>query len=338
MSEKSLGEVLREARVGKNITLDDIESKTGISSHYLLAMELDQFKIVPEEKFDQFLKEYADITELDFITLKRRYQYQINAKKDSETKSVTEIVEEKLSQKRLQERMAVERMNLSKASKGQETLVIPVKTVGLDLKTPSKIVSPVSHFKPVDRLVSKKSEVSRLSRYGNENKSKKSMFPVILLGLVASTIVIFVFFTAWKQFEKSQRSKEAEAALIEASKKASKVSKESSSKPKTKVTTEGSGNYLVASVTKSKSTVDVTVSLTEAESSWISLTNSEIGEGGITLTKESPSYTATLSAETTEALLTLGVTKGVSVTVDGEPVDLSALTSTDLSYITFKFQ
>ncbi|HER2874953.1 TPA: helix-turn-helix domain-containing protein, partial [Streptococcus pyogenes] len=38
MSEKSLGEVLRESRVGKNITLDDIELKTGISSHYLLAM------------------------------------------------------------------------------------------------------------------------------------------------------------------------------------------------------------------------------------------------------------------------------------------------------------
>ncbi|HES2899520.1 TPA: helix-turn-helix domain-containing protein, partial [Streptococcus pyogenes] len=103
MSEKSLGEVLRESRVGKNITLDDIELKTGISSHYLLAMELDQFKIIPEEKFDQFLKEYADIVELDFNTLKRRYRYQVNSKKDSDIKSVTEIVEEKLSKKRLQE-------------------------------------------------------------------------------------------------------------------------------------------------------------------------------------------------------------------------------------------
>ncbi|EPZ48392.1 hypothetical protein HMPREF1229_0166 [Streptococcus pyogenes GA40634] len=56
------------------------------------------------------------------------------------------------------------------------------------------------------------------------------------------------------------------------------------------------------------------------------------------MTQDSPTYTATLPAEITESLLTLGVTNGVSVTIDGQPVDLSPLTSTDLSYITFKIQ
>ncbi|EIQ82975.1 UNVERIFIED_CONTAM: helix-turn-helix domain-containing protein [Streptococcus canis] len=342
MSDKSLGEVLRESRVGKNITLDDIESKTGISSHYLLAMELDQFKIIPEEKFDQFLKEYADIVELDFITLKRRYHYQVNAKKNSDTKSVTEIVEEKLSQKRLQEKRAAEQrteyVKLSETSKAQETLVIPVKTVGLDSKTPPKVMPSMSHFKADDRLVPKKAKVSRLSRYSNDDRSKKTVIPVVILSLVALAIVSFIFFAVWQQFEKGQRAKEAEIALMKASKKAKEASKASSSEPKTQITTEGADNYLEATITKSKETVDITVSLTEAENSWISLTNSEIGESGITLTQDSPTYTATLPADVTESLLTLGITKGVSVTVDGQPVDLSALTSTDLSYITFKIQ
>ncbi|WP_243096526.1 helix-turn-helix domain-containing protein [Streptococcus dysgalactiae] len=344
MSEKSLGEVLRESRVGKNITLDDIESKTGISSHYLLAMELDQFKIIPEEKFDQYLKDYADIVELDFITLKRRYHYQVNAKKKSDTKSVTEIVEEKLSQKRLREKMATGGMpyphyTSTPPKKTQETLVIPVKTVGLDSKTLVKAAIPAaSQFKNDDRLVPKKANVSRSRRYDNGDRSKKSIVPAFILGLVALAIIGVIFFGVWKQFEKGQRAKEAEVTLLEASKKSKAASKESSSEPQTQITTEGADNYLVATVTKSKETVDITVSLTDAESSWISLTNSEIGESGTTLTQESPTYTTTLPADVTESLLTLGITKGVSVTVDGQPLDLSALTSTDLSYITFKIQ
>lgn len=344
MSEKSLGEVLRESRVGKNITLDDIESKTGISSHYLLAMELDQFKIIPEEKFDQYLKDYADIVELDFITLKRRYHYQVNAKKKSDTKSVTEIVEEKLSQKRLREKMATGGMpyphyTSTPPKKTQETLVIPVKTVGLDSKTLVKAAIPAaSQFKNDDRLVPKKANVSRSRRYDNGDRSKKSIVPAFILCLVALAIIGVIFFGVWKQFEKGQRAKEAEMTLLEASKKSKAASKESSSEPQTQITTEGADNYLVATVTKSKETVDITVSLTDAESSWISLTNSEIGESGTTLTQESPTYTTTLPADVTESLLTLGITKGVSVTVDGQPLDLSALTSTDLSYITFKIQ
>lgn len=344
MSEKSLGEVLRESRVGKNITLDDIESKTGISSHYLLAMELDQFKIIPEEKFDQYLKDYADIVELDFITLKRRYHYQVNAKKKSDTKSVTEIVEEKLSQKRLREKMATGGMpyphyTSTPPKKTQETLVIPVKTVGLDSKTLVKAAIPAaSQFKNDDRLVPKKANVSRSRRYDNGDRSKKSIVPAFVLGLVALAIIGVIFFGVWKQFEKGQRAKEAEMTLLEASKKSKAASKESSSEPQTQITTEGADNYLVATVTKSKETVDITVSLTDAESSWISLTNSEIGESGTTLTQESPTYTTILPADVTESLLTLGITKGVSVTVDGQPLDLSALTSTDLSYITFKIQ
>ncbi|MCB2830261.1 helix-turn-helix domain-containing protein [Streptococcus dysgalactiae] len=344
MSEKSLGEVLRESRVGKNITLDDIESKTGISSHYLLAMELDQFKIIPEEKFDQYLKDYADIVELDFITLKRRYHYQVNAKKKSDTKSVTEIVEEKLSQKRLREKMATGGMpyphyTSTPPKKTQETLVIPVKTVGVDSKTLVKAAIPAaSQFKNDDRLVPKKANVSRSRRYDNGDRSKKSIVPAFILGLVALAIIGVIFFGVWKQFEKGQRAKEAEMTLLEASKKSKAASKESSSEPQTQITTEGADNYLVATVTKSKETVDITVSLTDAESSWISLTNSEIGESGTTLTQESPTYTTTLPADVTESLLTLGITKGVSVTVDGQPLDLSALTSTDLSYITFKIQ
>lgn len=334
MRETSLGELLRETRVGKNITLDEIEAKTGISSHYLLAMELDQFKIIPEEKFGHFLKQYADIVGLDFDSLKRLYQLQVSFKKETGTPSVTQIVEEKLSKKRLQENSYSETIAQPEPSRTQpETLVIPVKTS----LSSSKSAPTAGHFKATDHRRTRETSASRLSRYGNSAKTKKSVFPSALLGLIAVAIVGVIGFAVWKQFDKGQKAKEAEMSFLKSS-QSSHSTASSSSEPKTVITTEGAENYLIANITKSKEAVDVTVSLTDAESSWISLTNSEIGEAGMTLTKDNPTYSTTLPAETTESLLTLGVTKGVSVAIDGQPLDLSAMTSTDISYITLKIQ
>ncbi|HEK9955190.1 TPA: helix-turn-helix domain-containing protein [Streptococcus equi subsp. zooepidemicus] len=334
MRETSLGELLRETRVGKNITLDEIEAKTGISSHYLLAMELDQFKIIPEEKFGHFLKQYADIVGLDFDSLKRLYQLQVSFKKETGTPSVTQIVEEKLSKKRLQGNSYSEKIAQPEPSRTQpETLVIPVKTS----LSSSKSAPTAGHFKATDHRRTRETSASRLSRYGNSAKTKKSVFPSALLGLIAVAIVGVIGFAVWKQFDKGQKAKEAEMSFLKSS-QSSHSTASSSSEPKTVITTEGAENYLIANITKSKEAVDVTVSLTDAESSWISLTNSEIGEAGMTLTKDNPTYSTTLPAETTESLLTLGVTKGVSVAIDGQPLDLSAMTSTDISYITLKIQ
>lgn len=330
MRETSLGNLLRETRVGKHITLDDIESNTGISSHYLLAMELDQFKIIPEEKFYTFLKQYADIVDLDFDSLSRLYQLQISSKKQNQEPSVTQIVEEKLSKKRTQEKQFT---GVTKA----ETLVIPVKTVGVHPTKPTKTIPPVSRFKAEEKLLRKDSEISRLSRYGNNEKKKKSALPVTLLSLISLAIVGIIFFAVWRQFENTHAAKPTEMSFLETNKEENKAASESTG-PKTKIQTEGAENYLTATITKSKETVDITVALTDAQSSWISITNTEIGEGGITLSKEVPSYSTTLSADVTESLLTLGVTKGVSITIDGQPLDLSAITSTDLSYITLKIQ
>ncbi len=97
MRDKSLGEILRESRIEKNITLDYIETKSGISSHYLLAMELDQYKIIPEHKIDQFLKQYGEIVGLEFHYLKNKYNQQMSTKMGNKNPSVTQIVENKLS-------------------------------------------------------------------------------------------------------------------------------------------------------------------------------------------------------------------------------------------------
>ncbi|VTS47738.1 membrane protein [Streptococcus porcinus] len=349
MRNQTLGEFLRESRVNRKVTLDEIEDKTGISSHYLLAMELDQFKIIPEDKIDSFLSQYASMVSLDFEMIKKMYLEQISNTQYHEKPSITQQVEEKLSQRR-------------------EPFVFPLKSE-LRVSEPSVSANKENNFKKKETDVEASAladdnqeekkrdslladnhrdrEVSRLSRYQEDHKKSKSIFSVILLAVIALAVFAFVFFAVWQQFSKENNLTldKVKSVLMKkdenkaSSSKTPEVSSQSSSsEKKTVIKTEGQDNYLVADIQKAKDTVEVSVSLAGAESAWISLSNSDIGEAGTTLTQETPTYTTTLPADTKESLLMLGVREGVSVTVDGQKLDLTPMTSNDISYITLKIQ
>ncbi|PCH13572.1 hypothetical protein A9Y57_00205 [Streptococcus parauberis] len=325
MRDKSLGEILRESRIEKNITLDYIETKSGISSHYLLAMELDQYKIIPEHKIDQFLKQYGEIVGLEFHYLKNKYDQQMSTKMENKNPSVTQIVENKLSHR------VEDKVNFSRQAKSfdeeEKNTSTKKNTQANFLVDNSKDEDDEFYF-----------ESSRHSRLSHNEKRSKSIFIIVLLTFIALLIFVFMFFAVWKQMNKENKAKEVQTSQVNKTTSKSKTNTSSSSQPKTEITSQGQDNYLEATVKKANESVDVTITLTDAESAWISLTNSDIGEAGTTLTKEAPTYTATLDKDVSEALLTLGITKGLSVSIDGEPLDLSPITVTDTSYITLKFQ
>ncbi|EGE53393.1 MULTISPECIES: helix-turn-helix domain-containing protein [Streptococcus] len=325
MRDKSLGEILRESRIEKNITLDYIETKSGISSHYLLAMELDQYKIIPEHKIDQFLKQYGEIVGLEFHYLKNKYNQQMSTKMENKNPSVTQIVENKLSHR------VEDKVNFSRQAKSfdeeEKNTSTKKNTQANFLVDNSKDEDDEFYF-----------ESSRHSRLSHNEKRSKSIFIIVLLTFIALLIFVFMFFAVWKQMNKENKAKEVQTSQVNKTTSKSKTNTSSSSQPKTEITSQGQDNYLEATVKKANESVDVTITLTDAESAWISLTNSDIGEAGTTLTKETPTYTATLDKDVSEALLTLGITKGLSVSIDGEPLDLSPITVTDTSYITLKFQ
>lgn len=325
MRDKSLGEILRESRIEKNITLDYIETKSGISSHYLLAMELDQYKIIPEHKIDQFLKQYGEIVGLEFHYLKNKYNQQMSTKMENKNPSVTQIVENKLSHR------VEDKVNFSRQAKSfdeeEKNTSTKKNTQANFLVDNSKDEDDEFYF-----------ESSRHSRLSHNEKRSKSIFIIVLLTFIALLIFVFMFFAVWKQMNKENKAKEVQTSQVNKTTSKSKTNTSSSSQPKTEITSQGQDNYLEATVKKANESVDVTITLTDAESAWISLTNSDIGEAGTTLTKETPTYTATLDKDVSEALLTLGITKGLSVSIDGELLDLSPITVTDTSYITLKFQ
>lgn len=61
-----IGERLREAREFKNLTLDDIQAVTKIQKRYLVAIEHDDFHVLPGRFYARaFIKEYANAVDLD---------------------------------------------------------------------------------------------------------------------------------------------------------------------------------------------------------------------------------------------------------------------------------
>lgn len=61
-----IGETLREAREAKSLTLDDIQEITKIQKRYLVAIEQNDFHVLPGRFYARaFIKEYAEAVDLD---------------------------------------------------------------------------------------------------------------------------------------------------------------------------------------------------------------------------------------------------------------------------------
>lgn len=306
MSEINMGDLLREARVQKKLSLEDIEKQTKIPQHYLLAMELDQFNILPQEKLDPYLKDYTAAVGLNLADL-------MTSQQEPEEKLNTQ--EEKI-----------------------DTVILP-KTP--EFETPEKDESiKTLEISPSPSPITS----TRSSRYRTK-ESRPSYLPIISLCFATLAILSFVFYTVWQQTKQSNQTKTSDYSVVSST--SSQVSEESSStsetptsssENQTTLTTTGSGDSLSVNVENANNDVEISISLAGAESSWVSVTNSEAGDGGTLLTSNDNNLTTKLLSGTTSSVITLGVTAGVTVTINGQVVDLSNLASTSVSYITLNIK
>ena len=314
MREQTIGEILREARVAKHLTLEEVEEKTAIPSPHLLALELEQFKLIPKDKIETYLQEYSEAVELDTADLLEKYHEQEVDSSDEE----------------------------------QEEYVVESTTTNTEsiVKTPQDETISIAKSASDDSFIIG----SRSSRYKGKEKTN-SYLPIVMLCLVALGILAFVSFVTWNQLQSDSNNASTSYSVVHSSsstttdstssESSSSTSESSSSEEDTslKMSTEGSGNSLTVNLSNVTDSLTVEISLSGADSSWVSVTNSESNDSGTLLSSTgTTSYTAVRPAGTTSSLITLGVTEGVTVTIDGQEVDTSALTSTTLSYITINIQ
>lgn len=262
MRKKTIGEVLRLARINQGLSLEELQEKTEIQLHFLEAMEADDFDQLPSTFYARsFLRKYAWAVELD------------------------------------------ERIILDAYDSGS---MITYEEVDVDEED--------------------------LSGRRRSNKKKTSYLPLFYFVLFALSILIFVTYYVWNYIQtQPMRPSSANYSVVSStssttssSSSSSSQTSSSSSTTESTITVSGEGNRIEARYKTSKETATVQLAVSDA-TSWVSVSGSEL-EGGVTLSADNKNAKTTVSTKN-PVTITLGVVKGVIVTVDNQTIDTSKLTT-----------
>ena len=261
MRKKTIGEVLRLARINQGLSLEELQEKTEIQLHFLEAMEADDFDQLPSTFYARsFLRKYAWAVELD------------------------------------------ERIVLDAYDSGS---MITYEEVDVDEED--------------------------LSGRRRSNKKKTSYLPLFYFVLFALSILIFVTYYVWNYIQTQPSPSSANYSVVSStssttssSSSSSSQTSSSSSTTESTITVSGEGNRIEARYKTSKETATVQLAVSDT-TSWISVSGSEL-EGGVTLSADNKNAKTTVSTKN-PVTITLGVVKGVTVTVDNQTIDTSKLTT-----------
>ena len=261
MRKKTIGEVLRLARINQGLSLEELQEKTEIQLNFLEAMEADDFDQLPSTFYARsFLRKYAWAVELD------------------------------------------ERIVLDAYDSGS---MITYEEVDVDEED--------------------------LSGRRRSNKKKTSYLPLFYFVLFALSILIFVTYYVWNYIQTQPSPSSANysvvnstSSTISSSSSSSSQTSSSSSTTESTITVSGEGNRIEARYKTSKETATIQLAVSDA-TSWVSVSGSEL-EGGVTLSEDNKNAKTTVSTKN-PVTITLGVVKGVTVTVDNQTIDTSKLTT-----------
>ena len=169
-------------------------------------------------------------------------------------------------------------------------------------------------------------------RRRSSKKNKASFLPLFYFILFALSIVIFVTYYVWNYVQtQPERSSVSSYSVVQATSSTSSVtpsssnsSLSSSSNIEPAIIVSGEGNRVEVAYKTSKETAKLQLSVSDARS-WVSVSESDL-EGGVTLSPDNKSAETSVSTKN-PVTITLGVVKGVALTVDNQTVDLSKLTA-----------
>lgn len=170
-------------------------------------------------------------------------------------------------------------------------------------------------------------------RRRSSKKNKTSFLPLFYFILFALSIVIFVTYYVWNYIQtQPERSSVPSYSVVQATSSTSSVtpsstsssSSSNSSNTEPAITVSGEGNRVEVAYKTSKDTAKLQLSVSDARS-WVSVSESDL-EGGVTLSPDNKSAETSVSTKN-PVTITLGVVKGVALTVDNQTVDLSKLTA-----------
>lgn len=196
---ETVGEILKNAREKKGLTIESLEKKTRIVSRYIEALENNEFDKLPGEIYVKgFIKTISDKLLLDSDKVLERYNLQINEDRFEEDlyksdKSAKPTKKEKESKAKKEKK--IEDSAISSEATSIEIKKAAISNVNEEFnKVKPKIRSNISNAES-DLLATTRRDLDRL-------RSRRKSFPIVPIIVVLAILVIFavivVFFIGRK--------------------------------------------------------------------------------------------------------------------------------------------
>lgn len=197
---ETVGEILKNAREKKGLTIESLEKKTRIVSRYIEALENNEFDKLPGEIYVKgFIKTISDKLLLDSDKVLERYNLQINEDRFEEDlyksdKNAKPTKKEKESKAKKEKKIEDSAISSSEAT-SIEIKEAAISNVNEEFnKVKPKIRSNISNAES-DLLATTRRDLDRL-------RSRRKNFPIVPIIVVLAILVIFavivVFFIGRK--------------------------------------------------------------------------------------------------------------------------------------------
>ena len=193
---ETVGEILKNAREKKGLTIESLEKKTRIVSRYIEALENNEFDKLPGEIYVKgFIKTISDKLLLDSDKVLERYNLQINEDRFEEDlyksdKNAKPTKKEKESKAKKEKKIEESAISSSEAT-SIEIKKAAISNVNEEFnKVKPKIRSNISNAES-DLLATTRRDLDRL-------RSRRKSFPIVpvivVLAILVILLVIVVFF------------------------------------------------------------------------------------------------------------------------------------------------
>lgn len=323
----SVGARLRNARLAKNVSIEEIYKKTKIHPNVLSALEEDRFSSLNPVYLRSFLKQYAGflglnpqelvaglqppkmkVETVDEIKEKKRAEKQEADTRSAEEAPVAEKIAPLAKQSAVSKPAQAEKVNVPQSL--FEDRQVAATPVVREPKQSAKKVQPV--VKDVEPDVAPEHEVAQ---------QPVNLDPMVTLEkakpyLKFAGIVLGVILALWVTFKTIRfvviQTKRAVAGMMEKRKEAKAAQKKSTPESKTKTATQQAKNVIAS---KSANQF-ASLSIRAKEDSWIQLkTDGRTAFQGVLKRGYSESWTANEKMD-----LAVGNAGGVEITVNGNPI------------------
>lgn len=280
-----IGQILKNARKEKGLTLDDLQQTTKIQKRYLIAIEEDNFDSLPGKFYVRaFIKQYAETVGLDAEELLAELDTTANtaeAEKETEAKTRTEAV------------------------KREE-------------KPASPVIEKIIHYLPtiiIVLIVGAILGTIYIFAWGDRNKNESTQ-----IAQTSQKVSVSSETTAAK--ESSSSAKKASSQKETAKKASSSTTKKTTKKTKQTLTnTAANGSTFTYTLENAPAKNKLELAVSDGATAWnaVSANGVQVWQG--TLSATSTKETVEIPENTTTITLSLGNSKATTIKVNGKKFD-----------------